>query len=194
MANFTETFSEFLLDNQDSEVWQNIIQKFSLFPSFKVVRDNEEYSFNMYDNFVEEYADREIGAETEQKFCFQVNRQLNKSLIEFAPKIKSYLDSWDKLLLRKETLNATESNEYNDNSNGDALDYINPINGTTNKLSGKTSSTTSGNGTYESTKQYEVIYSLTGKSNITLIKDLMELKNIYLSCLESFKDLFMVIY
>lgn len=191
---FTETLIEFLRDNENSTEWQGVIAKFNNFPSFVVETDDEDITFDMYAMFKQEYGNREIGQEDEEKFFYEVNRQLQKSLVEFNPKIKAYTSKWSNLLSRKESLSSSEETEYSNESEGNALDYINPINATSQKLSGKTASNSSDEGTSSKTKTYDMIYSLTGKSNVDLMKDLLNLRNIYLSALESFKDLFMLVY
>ena len=151
-------------------------------------------TFDMYSMFKQEYGNREIGQEDEEKFFYEVNRQIQKTIVEFNPKIKAYMSKWSSLLLRKESLSSSETNEYSNQSEGNALDYINPINATSQKLSGKTASNSNDGGSSSKTKTYDMIYSLTGKSNVDLMNDLLNLRNIYLSALESFKDLFMLVY
>lgn len=193
-SSFTETLLDFLRDNENSTEWQGVIAKFNNFPSFIVETDDEDITFDMYSMFKQEYGNREIGQEDEEKFFYEVNRQLQKSLVEFNPKIKAYTSKWSSLLSRKESLSSSEETEYSNESEGNALDYINPINATSQKLSGKTASNSNDGGTSSKSKTYDMIYSLTGKSNVDLMKDLLNLRNIYLSCLESFKDLFMLVF
>lgn len=191
---FTETLNDFLETNEETLEWQGIIQLFNNFPKFRVQTDNQDVEFNMYDMFKKEFAYREIGSEDEQYFYYQVERQLNKSLIEFNPKIKVYLEKWDVLMARKEKLSQLENSQYSNSSNGENKSYINPINSENARLSDKENVDTNDNGNEIKTKEYDVIYSLVGKSNIDLLKDLLQLKNIYLSCLESFSNLFMLVY
>lgn len=191
---FTETLIDFLKDNEQSEVWQGIVNTFALFPKFKVELDDAEEEFNMYSMFKDEYGMRQIGQEDEQHFYFEVKRQLNKSLLEFNPKIKAFMAKWDGLLSRKERLSSSESREYENSSNGTNSQYINPINAQASVMSDKEDVLTSDSGNDTKDKTYDVIYSLVGKSNIDLMKDLMQLKNVYLSCLESFNILFMLVY
>lgn len=191
---FTETLIDFLKDNENKSEWQGIIAKFNSIPSFVVETDTENITFDMYAMFKQEYGNREIGQEDEEKFFYEVNRQIQKTIIEFNPKIKVYMTKWSSLLSRKESLSSSEANEYSNQSEGNALDYINPINATSQKLSGKTASNSNDGGSSSKTKTYDMIYSLTGKSNVDLMNDLLNLRNIYLSALESFKDLFMLVY
>lgn len=191
---FTETLIDFLKDNENKSEWQGIIAKFNSIPSFVVETDTENITFDMYAMFKQEYGNREIGQEDEEKFFYEVNRQIQKTIVEFNPKIKAYMTKWSSLLSRKESLSSSEANEYSNHSEGNALDYINPINATSQKLSGKTASNSNDGGSSSKTKTYDMIYSLTGKSNVDLMNDLLNLRNIYLSALESFKDLFMLVY
>lgn len=191
---FTETLIDFLKDNENKSEWQGVIAKFNSIPSFVVETDTENITFDMYAMFKQEYGNREIGQEDEEKFFYEVNRQIQKTIVEFNPKIKAYMTKWSSLLSRKESLSSSEANEYSNQSEGNALDYINPINATSQKLSGKTASNSNDGGSSSKTKTYDMIYSLTGKSNVDLMNDLLNLRNIYLSALESFKDLFMLVY
>lgn len=191
---FTETLIDFLKDNENKSEWQGVIAKFNSIPSFVVETDTEDITFDMYVMFKQEYGNREIGQEDEEKFFYEVNRQIQKTIVEFNPKIKAYMTKWSSLLSRKESLSSSEANEYSNQSEGNALDYINPINATSQKLSGKTASNSNDGGSSSKTKTYDMIYSLTGKSNVDLMNDLLNLRNIYLSALESFKDLFMLVY
>lgn len=191
---FTETLIDFLKDNENKNEWQDVIAKFNNIPSFVVETDTEKITFDMYAMFKQEYGNREIGQEDEEKFFYEVNRQIQKTIVEFNPKIKAYMTKWSSLLSRKESLSSSEANEYSNQSEGNALDYINPINATSQKLSGKTASNSNDGGSSSKTKTYDMIYSLTGKSNVDLMNDLLNLRNIYLSALESFKDLFMLVY
>lgn len=191
---FTETLIDFLKDNENKSEWQGVIAKFNSIPSFVVETDTENITFDMYAMFKQEYGNREIGQEDEEKFFYEVNRQIQKTIVEFNPKIKAYMTKWSSLLSRKESLSSSEANEYSNQSEGNALDYINPINATSQKLSGKTASNSNDGGSSSKTKTYDMIYSLTGKSNVDLMNDLLNLRNIYLSALESFKDLFMLVF
>lgn len=191
---FTETLIDFLKDNESKTEWQGVIAKFNNIPSFVVETDTENITFDMYVMFKQEYGNREIGQEDEEKFFYEVNRQIQKTIVEFNPKIKAYMTKWASLLSRKESLSSSEANEYSSQSEGNALDYINPINASSQKLSGKTASNSNDVGSSSKTKTYDMIYSLTGKSNVDLMNDLLNLRNIYLSALESFKDLFMLVY
>ena len=191
---FTETLIDFLKDNENKSEWQGVIAKFNSIPSFVVETNTEVITFDMYVMFKQEYGNREIGQEDEEKFFYEVNRQIQKTIVEYNPKIKVYMTKWSSLLSRKETLSSNEENNYSNESDGNALDYINPINASSQKLSGKTSSNSIDKGSSSKTKTYDMIYSLTGKSNVDLMNDLLNLRNIYLSALESFKDLFMLVY
>lgn len=194
MAKFTETLREFLENNENSVLWLEVINKFNNFYACTIKTENEDVVLSMYDMFKEEYLDFEIGQEDEQKFFNEVKRQLNKSLIEFNPKIKAYIDKWDNLLSRKETLNHTEENDFEGSRNDIERDYINPINKYGEKISNKNEFDNKNSSKENKTKQYEMIYSLMGRSNVDMMKDLLDLRNIYLSCIESFRNLFMLVY
>lgn len=194
MANFTETLYDFLKDRETSAEWQGIISVFGKFPSFVVGAGQNEMNFDMYTLFKQEYLLREIGSEDEQFFYQQVKRQLDKSIIEFVPKINSYMDRWGDLLNRKETLNEEINADYESASDGNTASYLQPINMTAQKQATKDTSAVQGNGTETRQRTYQALYNLSGKSNIDLMQELLGLKNIYLDALKSFDILFMQVY
>lgn len=193
-ANFTETLIDFLNDREESTEWQQIVTAFGNFPSFVVQANQTEMSFDMYDLFKQEYGYREIGSEDEEYFYHQVKRQLDKSLIEFVPKINSYMAKWGDLLVRKETLEENSGATYQSASEGNTASYLQPINMTAQKQATKDTSDVSGNGTETRQRTYQALLNLSGKSNIDLMKELLGLKNIYLDALKSFDELFMQVY
>ena len=130
-ALYTETFSDFLDRNEDSEVWQAIIQKFAKFPAFNL----QALNFDMYSLFRHKYDIREIGAETESLFTHFIEEKLNESLIEYAPKINLYVSNFAKLMDRKLTLTESHTDKrvldrtVADTEAGDETksNYLNPI-------------------------------------------------------------------
>ena len=208
-ALYTETFSDFLDRNEDSEVWQAIIQKFAKFPAFNL----QALNFDMYSLFRHKYDIREIGAETESLFTHFIEEKLNESLIEYAPKINLYISNFTKLMDRKLTLTESHTDErvldrtVADTEAGDETksNYLNPIAQAVGTGSDKTitrenvlrdnSNNRDEDSTYtvnfEGTKEQAYILF---KSNPELLEKALEIKNIYLEALNSFDTCFMGIY
>lgn len=208
-ALYTETFSDFLDRNEDSEIWQAIIQKFAKFPAFNL----QALNFDMYSLFRHKYDIREIGAETESLFTHFIEEKLNESLIEYAPKINLYVSNFAKLMDRKLTLTESHTDErvldrtVADTEAGDETksNYLNPIAQAVGTGSDKTitrenvlrdnSNNRDEDSTYtvnfEGTKEQAYILF---KSNPELLEKALEIKNIYLEALNSFDTCFMGIY
>lgn len=208
-ALYTETFSDFLERNEDSEVWQAIIQKFAKFPAFNL----QALNFDMYSLFRHKYDIREIGAETESLFTHFIEEKLNESLIEYAPKINLYVSNFAKLMDRKLTLTESHTDKrvldrtVADTEAGDETksNYLNPIAQAVGTGSDKTitrenvlrdnSNNRDEDSTYtvnfEGTKEQAYILF---KSNPELLEKALEIKNIYLEALNSFDTCFMGIY
>ena len=208
-ALYTEIFSDFLDRNEDSEVWQAIVQKFAKFPVFNL----QVLNFDMYSLFRHKYDIREIGAETESLFTHFIEEKLNESLIEYAPKINLYLTNFAKLMDRKLTLTEGHTDErvldrtVADTEAGDETksNYLNPIAQAVGTGSDKTITRenvlrdNSNNRDEDST--YTVTFNGTKeqayilfKSNPELLEKALEIKNIYLEALNSFEPCFMGIY
>lgn len=191
---FTETLIDFLEDREESVEWQQVVASFNAFPNFSVQGRLGTQDFNMYEMFKQEYGYREIGSEDEQYFYQQVKRQLDKSIVEFVPKINAYMSKWNDMLVRKETLEDSINASYGSMSNGEQASLLQPINATAQKQATRDTSNVSGQGTEVRTRTYQALYNLSGKSNIDLMKELLGLKNIYLDALKSFDVLFMQVY
>lgn len=208
-ALYTEIFSDFLERNEDSEVWQAIVQKFAKFPAFNL----QALNFDMYSLFRHKYDIREIGAETESLFTHFIEEKLNESLIEYAPKIDLYISNFAKLMDRKLTLTESHIDErvldrtVADTEAGDETksNYLNPIAQAVGTGSDKTITRenvlrdNSNNRDEDST--YTVTFNGTKeqayilfKSNPELLEKALEIKNIYLEALKSFEPCFMGIY
>lgn len=208
-ALYTELFSDFLERNEDSEIWQAIIQKFAKFPAFNL----QALNFDMYSMFRHRFEIREIGAETESIFTHFIEEKLNESLIEYAPKINLYLTNFAKLMDRKLSLTESHTDErvldrtVEDTEAGDETksNYLNPIAQAVGTGSDKTitrenvlrdnTNNRDEDSTYtvnfEGTKEQAYILF---KSNPELLEKALEIKNIYIEALKSFEPCFMGIY
>lgn len=208
-ALYTEIFSDFLERNEDSEVWQAIVQKFAKFPAFNL----QALNFDMYSLFRHKYDIREIGAETESLFTHFIEEKLNESLIEYAPKINLYISNFAKLMDRKLTLTESHTDErvldrsVADTEAGDETksNYLNPIAQAVGTGSDKTITRENvlrdNSNNREEDSTYTVTFNGTKeqayilfKSNPELLEKALEIKNIYLEALNSFEPCFMGIY
>ena len=205
MYLFTETLKQFL-ENRGGDFSAPVNSLFSKIPDFKYKDENVDITFNFKEMFIHEHLYHEIGSETEELFEYNLERRLDDVVLEYAPKISLFLKTFnDKLMLRTVELKRTGNNTYNtevtrhnEGTNGDT-DYVNPITKQVENLTVRERSTTDykddGNDTNNRTdtidETYQQQYSIAGKSNADLLKEIMDLKNIYLGALNEFGNLFM---
>lgn len=208
-ALYTELFSDFLERNEDSEIWQAIIQKFAKFPAFNL----QALNFDMYSMFRHRFEIREIGAETESIFTHFIEEKLNESLIEYAPKINLFISNFAKLMDRKLLLTESHTDErvldrtVADTEAGDETksNYLNPIAQAVGTGSDKTITRENvlrdNSNSHDEDSTYTVTFNGTKeqayilfKSNPELLEKALEIKNIYLEALKSFEPCFMGIY
>ena len=187
---FTETLAEFLETRETSAEWQALVTLFNKFPSFNLnIDDTSEEAvadnINFYDLFKLEYAEREIGQEYENVFYQELKRELTKALIEYKPKIDEYLKQFTDLMNPLVSLEEKITSEGNSQN----FVYLHPINATAEKLSN--SDKTNSDGSSTRNYQQQMTYNDT---KTKIIKEFLELKNIYLSALEFFDNCFMQIY
>lgn len=208
-ALYTETLEDFLERNEDSEVWQAIIQKFAKFPIFNL----QSLNFDFYTLFVDKYEIREIGAETESLFVHFIKDTLNETLIAYAPKINLYLTNFNNLLDRKiELANSYEDTRVMDRSIDTTNDDsemktigLNPItsiagegdarSATKETISRDNANNVDEDSTYtvnfNGTKEQALMFF---KANPDLLDSAMKIRDIYLDALSAFEKCFMGIY
>lgn len=167
--SYTETLAEFLQHKEETDELEKIKLKFALFPNFSLYGLN----INMWDMFVEDNNLREIGAETEYLFVHYLNRLTDNLLIKYVPKINIFIENFNSLFDRKLKLTGDGKNRY----------YLNPM--------------------QDNDEQKIVMQNLTNyddnrevamamfKSSPEIMKQIMELQDIYNDCLEEFSKLFM---
>lgn len=168
-AKFTETLEEFLADHEADSSWVAIKNKMDSFPHFTI----DEMDYDMYSSFKQRYLTREIGAEDEQVFYHNCDMIVDRIKMEYLPKINVYINKYNNVADRVASL--SESGENNT--------YLQPINATNRKL--VTSAT------YVNNRQDVVSRN---KDNAELLDSCMNLRNIYIECIDSFEVLFMGIY
>lgn len=168
-ALYTETFETFLERNEKTQAWQNIVELFNKFPRFTL----GELDFDMYQLMKEKFDIYEIGSETEQLFYHEFREKTKELLIKYTPKIKLYIENFATLLERK--INLTNG--------GDTTNYLYPI----STVDGQVATRVSYTGNKDSAL-------LIFKSNAELLEQAMNIKDIYLDCLNGFATCFMIIY
>lgn len=166
---YTMTFADFLKKHGDSTEWQAVKTKFEQFPNFTLGNMN----LKMYDLLVEKYDIWEIGSEDENIFYHEFNEKVNELLIKYVPKIESYIASFSGLLQRKINLS----------QGGSTMNYLYPVSTQQGKISNEVR--------YDGNKDSLLLIF---KSNAELLTQVMNLKDIYLDCLEEFSRCFMTIY
>ena len=169
IALFTETFEDFLKRNETSEAWQKIVTKLNLFPRFTLA----DLDFDMYTLLKEKYAIHEIGEETENLFVFEFNDRVNELLIKYKPKMEMYIANFATALERKIALA----------SDGDTNNMLYPV----ATQGGKVATSVHYNGSKESPL-------LIFKSNAELLEQAMNIRDLYLDCLQDFNACFMLVY
>lgn len=174
-ALYTKIFDQFLKEYDNSPLWEEVKTSFSLFPMFQITDNTGTvvHSFNMYDLFVSKYKMREIGAEDDQLFYEYIKKRVDLALIEYVPKIQTYLENMGKLMERT----------YKSGEDYTVQTYLYPLGSNAAQLA--TQQKNIGGRTY-------AFYS--GASNPGILKEVIELKNIYLSAVESFDVCFMGVY
>lgn len=165
--SYTETLDEFFAHNKE---YKELIKvKFDKFPVFNLYNLN----LSMWEMFVEDYGIKEIGAETEYLFKRYLNRLVDNLLVKYVPKIQIFIDNFNALFDRKVKLTEGTTGTY----------FLNPMqqNNTENLIIQDVSK-------YEGNKEQAYSYF---KSNPQIMKEILELQDIYNNCLEEFSKLFM---
>lgn len=208
-ALYTEIFQDFLDRNESSTVWQALVTKFGKFPTFNLL----ELNFSFYNLFKDMYEIREIGAETESLFVHFVKDVLNETLIAYAPKIKLYLDNFNKLVDRKilleqhygdsRVMDRTIGNTQDDSEvKATALNPITSVAGvgdartaTREQITRDNESAVDEDSTYtvtfNGTKEQALMFF---KANPDLLESAMKIRDIYLDALKNFEKCFMGIF
>ncbi len=164
--SYTETLDEFFEHNKEYK--ELIKAKFDKFPVFNLYNLN----LSMWEMFVEDNGIKEIGAETEYLFKRYLNRLVDNLLVKYVPKIQIFIDNFNALFDRKVKLTEGATGTY----------FLNPMqqNNTENLIIQDVSK-------YEGNKEQAYSYF---KSNPQIMKEILELQDIYNNCLEEFSKLF----
>lgn len=180
IAQFTKTYREYR--EEGGETFSSL---FAHIPSVVV---DEDLTIDFEDMFNDNYDLREIGSETEQMFAYHLKQYLEKALISYVPKIKIWFDNFNELFGFKVKL------EYSSDITSGNKDtyYLNPANTTTTIL--KVQDVSNSDLTSNKSGEVEVLQSVWGKTRPIIMQQIMELKNIYIECLDSFEPIFMGLY
>lgn len=176
IALYTETLSDFInnIPPENSEWWGQILDKFDRFPSFKIFTSTPQY-IDLYDLFIEKYDIREIGAESEDLFYHFLTEKLNELYLKYASKIQLYIDNFNTLAERKQVLVRNDENTY----------YVNPVIPNDNPVLNSTAK-------YKTDR--DTLLPLFNVTNSDLLRQAMEIKDIYLDCLNEFEPCFMGVF
>ena len=167
-ALYTETLAEFLERNESSSQWQAIKTRFDLMPKFEVEEDGFDLDF--YNLFKEKYDVREIGAETESLFTHYINETLSSILLKYSAKIEFYNTHFKDLMQRTIKVETEGENDA----------FLNPINTTSSKLTNKN--------TFKGSKEQVFGY---WHSNARIMKEIIEIRDLYNEALDMFEICFM---
>ena len=212
---YTETLEDLLknkgygLASQDATLTE-ILNLMGKFPKF-VFGQNIELNFTTL--FIQKFDIREIGAETEELFLHFWREKTNELLIKYVPKITMWLENFNKLFEFKVRL-STEENQNYSNGSQDTY-YLNPVTANTgitktvvvdeqNKTTTTTFSggnlktenvgTTDNNGQRKRTLDRDVLQSVWGKTRPIILKQIMDLEDIYNSAIKEYNTIFMGVY
>lgn len=180
ISNYTETLDEFIA--QGGNVHRD---KFDLLPTFTVGNT----TYNLYDLFITRYKLREIGAETEELFSEYLSIKLDEINIKYSNKINLYIANFDKLMSRTVELERQANNTYSNNEKDEG--YLNPLVSNNPQLQDVTKQDRSGENSLE--EKYTQAYGYF-KSNPEILRQAMEIENVYYRALDEFNVLFMGVY
>ena len=211
---YTETLETFLKNKRFGTASQDValtevLNLMAKFPKF--VFGDLELSFTKL--FIEKYDIREIGAETEELFLHFWRETTNRLLIKYVPKIQMWLDNFTELFKFKVNL-TTEENVGYSNGTQDTY-YLNPVTANTGiqktvvvDEENKTTTTTYSGGNLKTAEvagsdsngqrtrilNRDVLQSVWGKTRPIILKQIMELEDIYNTAIKEYETIFMGIY
>lgn len=212
---YTETLADFLENkgygtaSQDASLTQ-VLNLMAKFPNFVF---GNEININFTEMFIEKYDIREIGAETEELFLHFWRERTNTLLIKYVPKIHMWLENFNKLFEFKVKLSISEDQKYS-NGSQDTY-YLNPVSANTEitktvvvdeenktttvtysggKLKTEDIAAKDDNGQKSRVIDREVLQSVWGKTRPIILKQIMELEDIYNSAIREFETIFMGVY
>ena len=189
-SNYTETLNELLKNKHYGEVSEDaslssVLEVMRKFPNF--VFDEDELS--MLDLFIDKYDIKEIGAETEELFLHFWKERANELYINYAPKIKMWLDNFNDLFKFTVALNYEE--DTTSDRDGKNTYYLNPVSVSTETLKVQDVEKNENSNSRHTERTRDVLQSVWGKTRAQLLEQIFDLKNLYMDCLNEFSTLFM---
>lgn len=163
MAQYTERFSDYIANG--GETYRELFDKF---PKFTL----GDLNFSLYDLFIEDNSFREIGSETEELFSYYLRRTIDEALVIFVPKIQLFIDKFMNVLDRKIELEQTD----------DMIYFLNPVTNKTEQLKIQDKNT------IKSVRDVSFNFI---KSNGQLMKEMIDIENVFIQALRYFDKLFM---
>lgn len=212
---YTETFQDFLENrgygtvSQDTSLTE-VLNLMAKFPNFVF---GDEIDLNFTELFIEKYDIREIGAETEELFLHFWRERTNELIIKYVPKIHMWLENFNKLFEFKVRLEILEDQQFSSGSQNTY--YLNPVSANTEitktvvvdeenktttttysggKLKTEDVSTNDDNGQKSRKIDRDVLQSVWGKTRPIILKQILELEDIYNSAIKEFETIFMGVY
>ena len=190
----TETLAK-LLENQhygEQEQTAPLTELLGLMAKFPNFIFGDDINFNFTNLFMQKYDIREIGAETEELFMHFWRETTNELLIKYVPKINTWLENFEKLFDFKVELSSRDVNDYADKTTNTY--YLNPVNKTVTSLKVQDVDESNNSGQNILSKTREVLQAVWGKTRPYILEQIMDLKDIYLDCLQEFETIFLGVF
>lgn len=187
----TETLAELLENQHYGEEGQTsslteILGLMDKFPNFIF---GDDINLNFKTLFMQKYDIRRIGAESEELFLHFWRETTNELLIKYVPKIKTWLENFEKLFDFKVELHSEDTTEYNDDTENTY--YLNPVTNVVTRLKVQDVDKSANSGQNTLTKDREVLQAVWGKTRPYILEQIMNLKDIYLDLLNEYETIFL---
>lgn len=210
--DYTKSLSK-LLQNQgygtaeETAALHSVVEIMEKFPDFIF---GEDYTISMKDLFLEKFLYREICVEDEDKFLHIWKRKANELVIKFAPRIKMWLDNFNDLFKFTVQLTVNDNQKFSNGSQNSY--YLNPTTANTgvqktivvDEENHTTTTTFSGgnlkvqdidtndnSGEKNRTITRDVLQSVWGKTRADIMNKILEIDDVYNTCIKEFEVLFM---
>ena len=206
MVLFTETLKQFL-EHRGGDFSAPVNALFEQIPDFEYqTAGGKSIKFSLKEMFIHDNLYKEIGAETEELWEYYLETRLDEVVLEYTPKIDLFLQQFGKGLFNRtvdvkriENTTGTRGVERETSGKNKDTSYVNPITKQSEKLTVQDvveneysdKAGTTDKKAEDRTVSESRLYSILGSSNTQLLKEVMELKNIYVEALHKLDNLFM---
>lgn len=189
--DYTKRLSEVLeeLGYGTEEQVQSLTDILSLMDKFPDFVFNDDIEISMKNLFLQKYDIREICCEDTELFLHFWKERTNELLIRYVPKIQMWLDNFNDLFKFTVRLTISDSNTTTDNTQNTY--YLNPVNNSAQNLKVQDVDKSDNEGTSVRTIQRDALQSVWGKTRAALMKQILELKDIYYDCLLAYENIFL---